>query len=580
MSLPAPVPVKVNFNVVVDADSKVTLFGELAPVASNVIVAERKLPVVALYDEANKKGLLEFWEPADAQGDLKCQLANSDTSATGGPVLTGAYQVAAKRLATGLETILCDKFDCSGAVPYTNYYANAEYYKQRDFGRVALGMMAHYLFGHVDATAAITNDKAFVESMLSVSAGGDDETAGGASTRAAAFTKSTAADVEAWNYAASAADANLALRLVQAIIKKGKQGGDVTSPTLVQSSVAAITDSVADQTLANVVKQVIGQDSSRTQNVDGSQRTREQHLLLRFYPGDVIYMNITVKRPTVEVTGYAGGANAPANSLVAEQSYTLKITLSSEGLPTYTPNLVPGLALWLDAADASTFTLSGANNSVSAWRDKSGNGRHSVSTTGTVQLQAGSFNAKPSVYFNYGTLGSAANVFSGIASNATVSAFMVARHPFNAAQTVPRFLLVGNTRVIMAGEGAGLNVMRTITGAWEPSAAVAVGTTNTPYMIYARQAPTLNTITVNATSTGQESNPARYSGYNGSWLMGIPNSTNAELNANIAEVVLYVGDISTLQRQKIEGYLAHKWGLAANLPSAHPYKSEAPALMG
>jgi hypothetical protein len=34
---------------------------------------------------------------------------------------------------------------------------------------------------------------------------------------------------------------------------------------------------------------------------------------------------------------------------------------------------------------------------------------------------------------------------------------------------------------------------------------------------------------------------------------------------------------STDTRQRIEGYLAHKWGLDANLPSDHPYKTNAPA---
>jgi hypothetical protein len=34
--------------------------------------------------------------------------------------------------------------------------------------------------------------------------------------------------------------------------------------------------------------------------------------------------------------------------------------------------------------------------------------------------------------------------------------------------------------------------------------------------------------------------------------------------------------LSTTDRQKLEGYLAHKWGLAANLPADHPYKSAAP----
>ena len=29
-------------------------------------------------------------------------------------------------------------------------------------------------------------------------------------------------------------------------------------------------------------------------------------------------------------------------------------------------------------------------------------------------------------------------------------------------------------------------------------------------------------------------------------------------------------------RQKLEGYLAHKWGLSHNLPTAHPYKYNSP----
>jgi hypothetical protein len=33
-------------------------------------------------------------------------------------------------------------------------------------------------------------------------------------------------------------------------------------------------------------------------------------------------------------------------------------------------------------------------------------------------------------------------------------------------------------------------------------------------------------------------------------------------------------DVSTVI--KAEGYLAHKWGLAGNLPSDHTYKSSAP----
>jgi hypothetical protein len=45
----------------------------------------------------------------------------------------------------------------------------------------------------------------------------------------------------------------------------------------------------------------------------------------------------------------------------------------------------------------------------------------------------------------------------------------------------------------------------------------------------------------------------------------------------VAEVIIYE-DVTEGQRQKVEGYLAHKWGLEGLLDSAHPYKSNAPTL--
>ena len=47
-------------------------------------------------------------------------------------------------------------------------------------------------------------------------------------------------------------------------------------------------------------------------------------------------------------------------------------------------------------------------------------------------------------------------------------------------------------------------------------------------------------------------------------------------HGDIAEQVFVPDDVTTDTRQKIEGYLAWKWGLEANLPSGHPYKDAAP----
>lgn len=69
-----------------------------------------------------------------------------------------------------------------------------------------------------------------------------------------------------------------------------------------------------------------------------------------------------------------------------------------------------------------------------------------------------------------------------------------------------------------------------------------------------------------ATNTVGLSNPA---------TLGSNNSLNAVFDGYIAEVVLMNG-IDTTNRDKVEGYLAHKWGITSVLDAGHPYKSSPP----
>jgi hypothetical protein len=47
-------------------------------------------------------------------------------------------------------------------------------------------------------------------------------------------------------------------------------------------------------------------------------------------------------------------------------------------------------------------------------------------------------------------------------------------------------------------------------------------------------------------------------------------------NGYIAELVVSFSTHDSTTRQRIEGYLAHKWGLEASLPAGHPYKTTGP----
>jgi hypothetical protein len=53
---------------------------------------------------------------------------------------------------------------------------------------------------------------------------------------------------------------------------------------------------------------------------------------------------------------------------------------------------------------------------------------------------------------------------------------------------------------------------------------------------------------------------------------------NAWLEGNVAEVIFCDVKNSDADRERIEGYLAWKWGLVADLPAGHPYKSFPPTV--
>jgi hypothetical protein len=64
------------------------------------------------------------------------------------------------------------------------------------------------------------------------------------------------------------------------------------------------------------------------------------------------------------------------------------VFLNSKYASGFSPQVIPGLALWLDAADQSTFTFSSGSN-ISQWNDKSGNGRNAIAETSPILSNSG-----------------------------------------------------------------------------------------------------------------------------------------------------------------------------------------------
>lgn len=61
-----------------------------------------------------------------------------------------------------------------------------------------------------------------------------------------------------------------------------------------------------------------------------------------------------------------------------------------------------------------------------------------------------------------------------------------------------------------------------------------------------------------------------------STTIGSLEGTSEFFKGDIAEIIIYNTELEDTERQRVEGYLAHKYGLTANLPADHPYKVDPP----
>jgi hypothetical protein len=204
-------------------------------------------------------------------------------------------------------------------------------------------------------------------------------------------------------------------------------------------------------------------------------------------------------------------------------------------------------ALWLDAADATTITESGG--SISQWNDKSGNSRHAIQATSGNRptVLTGTLNSKNVIAFN-----GSSQWFSNISSYTGQCFIAVAQSSQSKSFAGLHSAVGAQSELILNASGTG------VAGGTVNGTAGSSITFQQPFIwVYQLSSPLATTRTL-----GQEPT-----------LLG---ATRAWVGY-CAELISISTSISVLTRQKVEGYLAHKWGLTANLPADHPYKVNAPA---
>lgn len=250
--------------------------------------------------------------------------------------------------------------------------------------------------------------------------------------------------------------------------------------------------------------------------------------------------------------------------------------------PTWSPLLLSPL-MWLDASDTATITESGGV--VSQWNDKSGNGNNATQGSGPFRpsYSATGLDGQPAVTTDGNKI--MARTLTGVAALTNkLGVFVVALMENLLGSSDGR--LVSMTDINLVNDDFTSNSAAAImrAGATEAIRARRSGANlseqsvvyDSPFVAGSVFDGTNQTMYVNGVGGSAVSSSTNFSSNPVIALLGNFNDTPTYWIGALSEVIVVIGDISTEDRQRIEGYMAHRWGIAGNLPSDHPFKNVAP----
>lgn len=250
------------------------------------------------------------------------------------------------------------------------------------------------------------------------------------------------------------------------------------------------------------------------------------------------------------------------------------------GAAAWTPaDLGAALVAWYDAGTVSTLVTGAASGQISQWQDRSGNARHANQSTSAKQPHTD----KRSGWLTFPL--NETHCLELPLSGAQIDMGSTSR----CVASVTRVFSGENNNQVLVGP-YGNNAFALFLRATDNKFGIAASNTaffaqggtvsvDTDHVFLANLTSSTWRVSLNGTATtGTHTRTLAtggISGFIGVERIGTFLNEFDWLYGDVGEIVICT-ELSTDNQQKLEGYLAHRWGLSGNLPNDHPYKSAAP----
>ena len=262
-------------------------------------------------------------------------------------------------------------------------------------------------------------------------------------------------------------------------------------------------------------------------------------------------------------TVLAGNAAGAYSCHAAYASGVLDLNASNSWTPT---DLGASLQLWLDADDASSVLTSGSQ--VTQWNDKSGHGRNAVQATPANQPSYGvaTLSGMPAVSFSGAARYLDSPMPTGTCSQDynVITVFQKTGTP----QTYEALVTRGTANI---GNPLDIYNDNRYRSATQYNGYTNIKTSTSPTLLVDTMDGVGLSLSEWADGSFVKSDAIGVYDDNGSTVcVGSRVDRVTQFNGVIGEVIVTNATLSTSDRQKLEGYLAWKWGLQGSLPADTP----------